>query len=133
MAKVFGKLRLINHFEFMIRIFSLFHLLIVENDIRLPHHVEWKSYHRDVSEVRGVPREVGVLPRGRDPAVGRQDLVLLVHVNDLVQTDVVLDHERLGGVGHGADGFLVVGKQIFGQAVFVLTGQGAREGHRQKN
>ena len=43
----------------------------------------------------------------REPAVGGEDLVLLVHVHDLVEGDTELHDERQAGVLHGPDGLKV--------------------------
>ena len=43
----------------------------------------------------------------REPAVGGEDLILLVHVHDLVEGDTELHDERQAGVLHGADGLKV--------------------------
>ena len=43
----------------------------------------------------------------REPAVGGEDLILLVHVHDLVEGDTELHDERQAGVLHGPDGLKV--------------------------
>ena len=43
----------------------------------------------------------------REPAVGGEDLVLLVHVHDLVEGDTELHDERQAGVLHGPNGLKV--------------------------
>ena len=45
----------------------------------------------------------------REPAVGGEDLILLVHVHDLVEGDTELHDERQAGVLHGPDGLKVNG------------------------
>ena len=66
--------------------------IVVKDDVRQPDLLVGKPDARHVAKVWGVPSEVGVEPDSRDPAVGREDLVLLVDVDDLVDGHVELDH-----------------------------------------
>jgi len=102
--------------------------VVVQDDVGSPQLVEGQADGADVAEVRRVPRQVRVVPHVRDPAVRGQDLVLLVHVDDLVDADVEHDVNGLAGVAHRPHALLVVGHQVLRQAVLVL----ARAGRGQK-
>ena len=80
-----------------------------------------QSDGRHVAEVRLVPRQLIVQPFGRDPTVGRQDLVLLIDVDDLVNGDVVADLQGSGTVRDGPHARVVIGHQVLGQRPFVFA------------
>ena len=58
--------------------------LIVEDDIRPPNLVIWNGHGQDAAKVGGVPRKVRVVPHLAEPAIDSQNLVLLVHIDDVV-------------------------------------------------
>ena len=51
------------------------------------YHVMSLLSYRDVVVVRNIPHHVGVLPGQIQPHVGGQDLIFLIQIYDLLQTE----------------------------------------------
>ena len=75
-------------------------LLVVEYDVWLPHFGKREPECLDATKVRVVPGEVDIIPNGRGPAVRGEDLILLVHVDNVMERHIKGHGDCLRRVGH---------------------------------
>ena len=82
--------------------------LVVEDDIGFPDFVIRKSQDLNATKVRGVPCQMRVVPHLAQPAIDGENLVLLVHIDDVMNGHSKMHHDGLRGVADGPHTRLVV-------------------------
>lgn len=93
-------------------IFESRNSLIVENNIGSPNSIVRQSNIINTPKIRGIPSQMGVIPNLTQPAIHCQNLVLFIHVNNVMYRKAKNDDNWLWRVAHGANASFVIGKQI---------------------
>jgi hypothetical protein len=94
---------------------------VIQQNIRLPNLSRWKADVTNVAIFRPIPSQFVIIPRIVQPGINVENLIFLVHVDELLQRDFQVNRYRLRVIGHGPFQIVIISHEILVKPPFVVT------------